>query len=90
MRIVIHGNKILWLCNAYLYKGKVSQVQKLFKTLLDIIPKEELNRLVIIGDLNVDLRKKETEKFKLIKSLATQLGLDIIEPPLRDLPFFQT
>jgi len=81
MRIVIHGNKILWLCNAYLYKGKVSQVQKLFKTLLDIIPKEELNRLVIIGDLNVDLRKKETEKFKLIKSLATQLGLDIIEPP---------
>ena len=80
LRMIVHGNKILWLCNCYLNLGKVSQIQKLFKTLLDKIPKDELNRLVIIGDLNIDVQMKESEKFKLLKTLAGQLGLEIVEP----------
>ena len=80
LRLIVHGNKILWLCNTYLNLGKVSQVQKLFKTILERVPKDELNRVVIIGDLNIDVQKKESEKFKLLKTLAGQLGLEILEP----------
>jgi len=82
LRTIVHGNKVLWLCNAYLNTGKVSQIQKLFRTLLENIPKEELNRVVVIGDLNVNIIKKDNEKFKLLKTLAAQIGLEIVEPDI--------
>jgi len=80
LRTIIHGNKILWICNLNLNQGKVSQIQKVFKSLLEKIPKDELNRVIIIGDLNIDIQKKNNEKVKLLKTLASQLGLKVIEP----------
>ena len=80
LRLVIHGNKILWLCNCYLNKGKSNQIQKLFKVLRNEIPFEERNRLIIIGDLNVNLNNKKDERVKLLLTLSKELGLKVIEP----------
>ena len=80
LKVIVHGNKVLWLCNAYLNKGKTSQIQKLFQTLRDSIPSKEWNRVVIIGDLNINCDRKDDERYKLLKCLAKELRLVILEP----------
>ena len=59
LRTILHDNKVLWLCNAYLNKGRVSQIQKLFKSLMDIIPSDEWDRVIVIVDLKVNLKNND-------------------------------
>ncbi len=80
LRLVLHQNKILWLCNIYLNRGCKQQIQKLFRVIRDEIPKEEWNRVVIVGDLNVNLMNSNDEKVKLLKALAREFGLELLEP----------
>ncbi len=80
-RIVLNSNKILWLGNIYLNKGKINQIQKLFKTLKSIIPPHEWNRVVLIGDFNVNLNTQSDPRCHLIKALSKELGLIVHYPP---------
>jgi len=81
LRLILHGNKVLWLCNCYLSLGNVPQIQSLFKTLRDTIPKDEWDRVIVIGDFNINLQSPSDGKVKLLKTLAKELGLQLIEPP---------
>lgn len=81
LRIIVHGNKILWLGNTYLSLGKSCQLRKLFQVLRYSVPKEEWNRIVLIGDFNIDVNQKNDSRYILLKSLAKEMSLEILEPP---------
>jgi len=80
VRILLHDNKILWMCNCYLNRGSKHQIQMLFKNLRNEIPKREWDRVVIVGDLNVDLLKRDDPRTRLLYTLSKELGLKILEP----------
>ena len=81
LRLIVHNNKILWLCNCYLNEGSVRQIQTLFKSIKNYVPKNEWNRIIIIGDLNVNVSNLNEERTKLLLTLSKELGLKLIEPP---------
>ena len=82
LRAIVNCNKILWICNTYLNQGKINQIQKLFRLLRDKVPSSEWNRVVIIGDFNVNLNNPLDARVKLLEALAKELGLMILRPPL--------
>ena len=83
LRVIINSNKVLWICNSYLNQGRTCQIQKIFKSVRNLIPPSELDRVIIIGDLNVNLDLQSDARVKLLKTLSKELGLIVLEPLLR-------
>lgn len=73
-------NNYIWMINVYLNKGQISKIQKLFGKIQKYIPYCEMSQLIIIGDFNVDITKKEDERVILLNKLCKQMGLRIQNP----------
>ncbi len=76
-RILLGRDKYVWMASVYLSQGTASQIQLLFKKILEGIPVEEWDFLIIAGDFNVNL-KKATKKRELLQCLAKQFKLQIV------------
>lgn len=73
------GNNVLYLGNIYLSRGSPKQVQKILSKIRKIVPENHLSQVLLIGDFNVDLRKKG-EALSLLRSCAKNLGLKLLDP----------
>ncbi len=80
LKLVIHQNKVLWLCNVYFNRGSAQQIRKIFKTIRDEVPKDEWNRIVLIGDLNINLCNLSDERVRLLQALAKEFKLELLKP----------
>jgi len=77
-RVVLHNNKILWLGNIYLNKGKATQLNHVFTEIIKNVPPEEYSLLILGGDWNINIRDGSDARTKLILTLAKQLKLQLI------------
>ena len=64
-RFIVHGQRILWIANIYLNRGRITQVQKTFRIIQENIPPEEWQSFIGIGDWNVGLAQEDS-RTKLI------------------------
>jgi hypothetical protein len=76
------GNKPIWLVNTYLPKGSKTQIQELFKAITRYIPQEEMDRVIMIGDFNIDIQEKG-DRVVFLEQLSKQLSFKIMKPQLK-------
>ena len=74
------SNNYLWLVNTYLHGGTISKIQKLFGTIQNHVPMNEVSQLIMIGDFNINLKNKSSDAYILLEKLCKYLGVKIITP----------
>lgn len=79
VKLRLAENMWCWMINIYNYNGSISKMQKLIGKVRSSIPREEWKICCLSGDFNINA-KENNQDFKILKSLAKQMGWTIHLP----------
>ena len=76
---VAYAHHSFWVANVYLPTGSKSQIRELFYNIEKHVPREDMKKLFVIGDFNVNL-DLENDRLTLLTALAKELNLVVHRP----------